>query len=50
MAHEVERPMCEVVGTLERFDDRDTVLAREPLVPGSAEERQYHGFHPEAWG
>ncbi len=47
MAHEVERPTYEVVGTLERFDERDTLFAREALMPGSKEERAYHELHPE---
>jgi len=47
MAHEVERPTYEVVGPLERFDERDTVFARETLMPGSPEERDYHARHPE---
>jgi reductive dehalogenase len=32
---------------LTRFDERDTVFARERLVPGSLEERTYHAAHPE---
>ena len=47
MAHEVEQPTYEVVGALERFDERDTVFARDALVLGSPEERQYHQLHPE---
>jgi reductive dehalogenase len=47
MAHEVERPTYEVVGTLERFDERDTVFAREALQPSSKEEMAYHELHPE---
>ncbi|HJX38580.1 MAG TPA: hypothetical protein VJ714_08265, partial [Anaerolineae bacterium] len=47
MAHEVERPTYDVVGPLERFDERDTVFARDALVPGSTEEGQYHQLHPE---
>jgi reductive dehalogenase len=47
MGHEVERPTYEVVGPLERYDERDTVFARDALVPGSPEERQYHQLHPE---
>ena len=30
-----------------RFDERDTVFARERLVPGSPEEQAYHAAHPE---
>lgn len=47
MAHEVDRPTYEVVGALERFDERDNVFAREALVAGSPEEREYHARHPE---
>jgi len=47
MAHEVDRPTYEIVGPLERFDERDTVFARDALGPGSPEERQYHQLHPE---
>lgn len=47
MAHEVDRPTYEIVGPLERFDERDTMFARDALVPGSPEERQYHLIHPE---
>ncbi len=47
MAHEVDRPTYEIVGPLERFDERDNVFARERLVPGSPEERAYHAAHPD---
>jgi reductive dehalogenase len=47
MAHEVERPTYELIGALERVDERDTAFAREALLPGSAEEREYHALHPE---
>jgi reductive dehalogenase len=47
MAHEVERPTYEVISTLQRFDERDTVFAREALIPGSVAEREYHELHPE---
>ena len=30
-----------------RFDERDSVFARERLVPGSPEEQAYHAAHPE---
>ena len=46
MAHEVERATYEVIGAPERFDERDTVFARESLLPGSVEEREYHALHP----
>lgn len=47
MAQEVERPTYEVVGALERFDERDTVFAREAYLPGTPEEIEYHARHPE---
>ena len=40
-------PTYEIVGELQRFDERDTVFARERLIPGSPEERAYHQAHPE---
>lgn len=47
MSHEVEKPTYKVVGPLSRFDERDTIFARERLVPGSPLERTYHAMHPE---
>ena len=47
MAHEVERPTYEVVGPLQRYDERDNVFAREALLPGTPEETEYHSRHPE---
>ena len=43
---EVDRPTYDIVGELTRFDERDSVFARERLVPGSPEERAYHASHP----
>jgi len=43
----VDHPTYEIVGELGRFDERDTVFARERLAPGSPEERAYHAAHPE---
>jgi len=40
-------PTYEIAGELQRFDERDTVFARERLIPGSPEERAYHQMHPE---
>jgi len=40
-------PTYEVVGPLLRVDERDTVFARGSLIPGTPEERAYHGMHPE---
>jgi reductive dehalogenase len=42
----VPEPTYEVVGAIERFDERDTVFAREALVPGSKEEILYHTRNP----
>lgn len=47
MSHEVDKPTHEVVGSLSRFDERDSVFARERLVPGSPLERAYHAMHQE---
>jgi reductive dehalogenase len=44
---DVDRPTYEIVGELSRFDERDSVFARERLVVGSPEERAYHAAHPE---
>ena len=43
----MRHPTYEVVGELKRFDERDTVFARERLVPGSPQEWAYHDAHPE---
>ena len=42
----MSRPTYEIVGAIERFDERDTVFAREALVPGSDEETLYHERNP----
>ncbi|MBU1879008.1 MAG: hypothetical protein KJ734_08655, partial [Chloroflexi bacterium] len=42
-----DRPTYQVIGELTRFDERDTVFARERLTPGSPEEIAYHAMHPE---
>jgi reductive dehalogenase len=47
MTHQVREPTYEVVGPLERFDERDTVFARERLVPGSREAEAYYSARPE---
>ena len=44
---EVNRPTYDIIGELTRFDERDSVFARERLIPGSPEERAYHAAHPE---
>jgi reductive dehalogenase len=41
------KPTYETEGGIPRFDERDTVFSREALVPGSPEELEYHGRHPE---
>ncbi|MBI2917408.1 MAG: 4Fe-4S dicluster domain-containing protein [Chloroflexi bacterium] len=43
----VERPTYEVVGPLERFDERDNVGNRANLRPGTPEYRSYYAAHPE---
>ncbi len=47
MSHEVERPTYDIIGPLARFDERDSLFARERLVPGSPLERAYHAMRPE---
>jgi hypothetical protein len=43
----VARPTYEIVGDVEQFDERDTVFAREALVPGTREEILYHESNPD---
>jgi len=47
MRYDIDRPTYEIVGELTRFDERDTVFARERLIPGSPEEQAYHTAHPQ---
>jgi reductive dehalogenase len=47
MSPEIDLPTYEIVGPLARFDERDSVFARERLVPGTPHERAYHAVHPE---
>ena len=42
-----DEPTYEIVGEIERFDERDTVFSREALVPGSPEEIEYHRRNPD---
>jgi len=42
----MRKPTYDIVGPIKRFDQRDTVFAREALVPGSAEEILYHEKNP----
>lgn len=44
---QVDHPTYEIVAELSRFDERDSVFARQRLVPGSPEEQAYHAAHPE---
>lgn len=44
---EVKRPTYEIVGSVQRFDERDSLFAREWLVPGSPEAKEYYSRHPE---
>jgi len=50
VSYEVDQPTYQVLGSLSRFDERDSVFARERLVPGSPEELAYHALHPELVG
>jgi reductive dehalogenase len=47
MSRQVSEPTYEVIGPLERFDERDTVFARERLTPDSPEAQAYYSAHPE---
>ncbi len=42
-----DRPTYEVVGPLEKFDERDNVGNRTNLKPGSPEYKAYYAAHPE---
>jgi reductive dehalogenase len=42
----VTEPTYEIVGAVRRFDERDTVFAREALAPGSTNEKIYHEANP----
>ncbi len=42
----MEGPTYEIVGKVERYDERDNVFARECLEPGSPEEIEYHRRKP----
>jgi len=44
---EVEKPTYEVVGKIERYDQRDQPTARAYLMPGSVEYDEYYSRHPE---
>jgi len=44
---EVEKPTYEIVGPVERYDQRDHPNARVVLEPGSPEYEDYYGRHPE---
>jgi len=43
----MSNPPYDVTGPIERIDERDTLLSREALVPGSEHERAYHARFPE---
>ena len=47
LIYDVDHPTYQVVGELTRFDERNSVFARERLVPGSPEEQAYHAVHLE---
>ena len=42
----MKEPAYEVVGKIERYDERDNVFAREALEPGSPREIEYHRRNP----
>ncbi|MBI2305586.1 MAG: reductive dehalogenase [Chloroflexi bacterium] len=42
-----QRPTYEVVGELERFDERDNIFARRSLKPNTPEYEAYYNLHPE---
>lgn len=42
-----KKPTYSIEGSISRFDERDTVFAREALIEGSPEEMEYHRVHPE---
>jgi reductive dehalogenase len=44
---EVDRPTYEIVGKVERWDRRDSLLARLALIPGSPEYNDYYTRRPE---
>ena len=46
-APEKEHPTYEIVGQVERYDQRDHPTARAYLVPGTTEYEEYYGRHPE---
>jgi hypothetical protein len=41
------RPTYEIIGRIGRFGERDSVLSREWLTPGSPDEVRYHAMRPE---
>ena len=47
-ACEAGQPTYEVVGPVERFDQRDQPNARLALVPGTPEYEEYYSRHPES--
>lgn len=44
---EVEKPPYEIVGTLERFNERENVQARKEYEPGTREWELFYTLHPE---
>ena len=47
--HRVDEPtyVGDIVGALERYDERDCAFARRDLRPGSREYGEYYALHPE---
>jgi hypothetical protein len=46
MSYAVDSRTRKITGELTRFDERNTVLARERLVPGSPQEQAHHAARP----
>lgn len=47
LPREVDKPTYEIVGEVERYDQRDSANARISLIPGSAEYEDYYSRRPE---
>ncbi len=47
-ANEVDQPTYEIVGRVERYDQRDHPNARISLTPGTPEYEDYYSRHPES--
>jgi len=49
VAHEVNRPTYETVGSPERFDEGDNLFAEARPTPGNPEEQAHHASHPDSY-